>query len=154
MSMEAFVLSDRALGSIEEWQAAIDAEGFGLRLETMQAMAALRGHLPARWSGREAGFECGHGSLEELASTYPDSGFGRDWKHVLCFYWGTLPGCVGAYMAASAYARATGGLIFDPQDDKLLTAEEACKVARETEAVAPQIEAELAESARRRAERR
>ena len=34
MSIEIFVLSDRKLGSIAEWQRAIDREGFDLKLDT------------------------------------------------------------------------------------------------------------------------
>ena len=40
MAMEMYVLSDGQLGSIEEWQAAIDAEGFPLKLDHTE----LKGH--------------------------------------------------------------------------------------------------------------
>lgn len=44
--------------------------------------------------------------------------------------------------------------MFDPQDERLMTADEACKVARETEVAVPKIKAELAERERQRAARR
>jgi hypothetical protein len=52
---QIFVLSDRRLGAIAEWQQAIDAEGFDLRL-----FEDLSGHLPAHRGEQHAGFECGH----------------------------------------------------------------------------------------------
>jgi len=47
MSIEIFVLSDRRLGTIEEWQKAIDAEGFDLRLDVSRPIEDLSGYLPA-----------------------------------------------------------------------------------------------------------
>ena len=38
MAMELFVLSDERLNSVAEWQAAIDAEGYPLRLDANKPM--------------------------------------------------------------------------------------------------------------------
>jgi len=45
MSMQICVFSDRTLGSIAEWQQAIDAEGFRLRLsdDVPQARSTVYG---------------------------------------------------------------------------------------------------------------
>ena len=48
MAMEFFVLSDRRLASIAEWQQAITAEGFQLLLSTETPFEALNGFLPAQ----------------------------------------------------------------------------------------------------------
>ena len=66
MSMEIHVFSDRKLASIAQWQQAVDAEGFALRLSTEGSFEALRGFLPAQWSDRQAGFECFHDRAAEL----------------------------------------------------------------------------------------
>lgn len=144
MSMAIHVLSDRKLTSMAEWQQAIDAEGFGLRLSAGRSFEALRGFLPAQWSGREAGFECGHDSTAELHEYYGgDVDFGHVWSCALTFGWGSdMLACLGAYMAAAAYARATDGIVFDPQDSRIFTAQEAADAAREIERDLPSLEEE------------
>ena len=69
MSMEIYVLSDRRLASLSDWQEAIEAEGFGLQLATGRSLDDLRGHLPAQLGDEHAGFECDHwdaGGLMEI----------------------------------------------------------------------------------------
>jgi hypothetical protein len=46
-------------------------------------------------------------------------------------------------MAATAYAKATGGVVFDPEDGKILSPHEALETIREMERYLPTIEAEL-----------
>src|SRR3972149_3206037 len=66
MAMELYVLSDRRLASIGEWQQAIDAEGFALRLSDETPLDAVDGFLPAQVNGKSAGFECNHWAAGEL----------------------------------------------------------------------------------------
>jgi hypothetical protein len=145
MSMEIHVFSDRRLASIAEWQQAIDAEGFGLRLSTDGSLEGLRGFLPAQWGGRQAGFECFHDRAAELQDCYSaDVDFGRVWSEALSFAWGAnVASCLGAYMAATAYARATDGIVFDPQDSRIFTPPEAAEAAREIERDLPKMEEEM-----------
>ena len=142
MSMEIYVLSDRRLASIADWQQALDAEGFGLQLSAERAFDALRGHLPAqRGENKEAGFECDHGDAGELIDDYTDIDFGHRWKHVLAFRWGAdFAACLSAYMAATAYAKATDGVVFDPQEGEVLTPPKALEVVRSLEKELPSIE--------------
>jgi len=42
MSIEIFVLSDKRLGTIAEWQQAIASEGFDLRLDTSRPFEDLK----------------------------------------------------------------------------------------------------------------
>jgi hypothetical protein len=45
MAMELFVLSDKQLNSVVEWQAAIDGEGYPLRLAGNMPIESLKGFL-------------------------------------------------------------------------------------------------------------
>lgn len=44
--MELYVLSDKQLSSMNEWQQAIDKEGFDLRIAADRSFETLKGHLP------------------------------------------------------------------------------------------------------------
>jgi myosin-crossreactive antigen len=48
-----------------------------------------------------------------------------------------------AWMAAAAYAKATGGVVFDDQEAKVRTAAEAREVVQEIERGMPAVEAML-----------
>lgn len=128
MSMEIHVLSDKRLASISEWQAAIDAEGFDLKLDSEVELALASGFLPATLRGKQSGFESYHDDFDELKETYSDVPYFQSspaWKHVLSFRWGSLAHeGVSVFMAATAYAKATEGVVFDPQEGRVLTLDE------------------------------
>lgn len=131
MSIEIHVLSDQRLPSIAEWQKAISSEGFELRLSADVQFDEMSGFIPAFLAGKQSGFECYHDDARELMQAYVDNvEFNRTWKHALSFRWGSLMHeAVSAYMAATAYARTTGGVVFDPQDGKIMTPAESRDVA-------------------------
>ncbi len=132
MSAEIYVFSDRRLASIAEWQAAIDAEGFALRVSAEIPFNALGGFLPMQLEGREAGCKCDHFDAGEIMDHDPDFDYGRRWLHVLAFRWsGDVDACLSAYMAGAAYARATEGCVLDCEEGRLLTPREAANVVRE-----------------------
>src|SRR5215469_7771028 len=58
MSMEMWVLSDRELASVSDWQAAIAAEGYPLQLADGVQLETHGGFLPAHLRGQRTGFEC------------------------------------------------------------------------------------------------
>lgn len=150
MSMEIYVLSDRRLPSIDHWQRAIDAEGFDLRLSAERSFEALRGHLPALWGEKRAGFECDHWDAGDVIDAYPSIDFGHRWRRALALRWGAdLNACQGAYMAATAYARATDGLVLDCEGGKVLTAQQALEVTRKMEKDLPAFEQALRDVVRR-----
>jgi len=134
MSIEIFVMSDRRLTSIAEWQKAIEQEGFNLRLDASRPFAAIRGHLPA-WRGSEAaGFECDHWDPADLLDDddLADVNFGRRWSQTLAFHFGgDVLALWGAFAAAAAYARATNGVVFDGEG--VLTPDKAAETARDLE---------------------
>jgi hypothetical protein len=141
MSIEVYALSDRSLGSIAEWQQAIDREGFDLRLDDSRPFTALRGHLPAhRRNGQHAGFECDHCNAAELMDDYRDVGFGRRWTHALAFRTGAdLDALWGALAAAAAYARAADGAVFDPIAGDVLPPAKAVESAWQVERDIPRM---------------
>src|SRR5262245_31117271 len=121
MAVEIYVLSDRRLKSLTEWQRAIDAESFPfpLRLAADASFDDLNGFLPARYENAPSGFECDHWDSRSIIADYPHIGFGHAWKYALAFRFGVKPGELeSAWMAATAYARATRGLVFDTEEGK------------------------------------
>jgi len=136
MSIEIFVLSDHRLGSIADWQRAIDAEGFDLRLDGSRPFEDLSGHLPAQRGEQHAGFECDHWDPKEVMDEQfsPGIAFGRAWTQALAFrFGGDSHELWGAYAAAASYAKATEGVVFDGESGEVLAPDKAVEVARELE---------------------
>lgn len=122
MSMEIHVLSNLALPSVEAWQDAIEADGFNLKLDESTDIATHKGFLPALLHNQQSGFECFHDDVNDLMTTYEDVDFAQDWKRVLSFRWGSLAHeGIAAFMAAAAYAKATGGVVYEPQEGIMMT---------------------------------
>ena len=142
MSMEMCVLSDTRLNSISEWQRAIDVEGFPLRLSYDEPLGELRGFLPAYLSDQKTGFECHHVEPRELTDTYDNIKFGHEWKYVLAFVWiGDFNEMQAAWMAATAYACATAGVVFDEQGGALLEPLQALQAVQDIQRDLPKLEA-------------
>jgi hypothetical protein len=130
MSMEIWVLSDRQLNSVAEWQRAIDEESYPLQLSGDVTFGELRGFFPMQLRGEQSGCECYHDPADELIKTNSHVNFGHAWKYALGFRWGgNLKAMQSAWMAATAYAAATNGVVVDDQELKIRTAEESrCEV--------------------------
>lgn len=124
--MEIWVLSDRQLESTAEWQAALNAEGYPLQLSDDVAFGALRGFFPMQLRGEGSGCECFHDPADELIRANASVDFGHAWKYALGFRWGTNLGAMqSAWMAATAYAAATDGIVVDDQELKIRATEES-----------------------------
>ena len=146
MAMELFILSDEQLNSIDEWQAAIDSEGYPLRLEDKTPIKTLKGFLPVMLHDAKTGFECNHWPAAEFMREMPDVNFGRNWKYVLTFRWGgDLNQVQAAWMAAAAYARAVAGVVFDEETRRLLSAVQAVQTVQDIMREMPRIEAIMRE---------
>lgn len=143
MAMELWVLSDRQLKSIAEWQLAIDSEGFPLVLSEERPIETLDGFLPAQLRGESTGFECNHWPAEAFMSNMSEVNFGREWTYVLALRWrADFNELRAAWIAGAAYARASEGIVFDDQEGLVRNAEQACAVARrEYDAPDPEIQA-------------
>jgi hypothetical protein len=139
MSMELWVFSDKQLNSIPEWQKAIDAEGYPLKFTDEIAFQELQGFLPVQLRSEKTGFECYHDDAGELIRSNSDINFGHAWNFVLGFRWvgSSLNELRAAWMAGTAYAQATDGMIFDGQEGKFRNAMEAREVVREVERDVP-----------------
>ncbi len=141
---EIFVFSDRQLGSIAEWQKAIDKEGFALRLSTSDFSDEVSGHVPARLGHDDAGFECDQADSAALMARYPDVDFGHAWKCVRAFRSGPdLKPNIASWIGAVIFANVTGGKVFDPQEGKLYAPEDVLSSLREVEGDILQVEDEL-----------
>jgi len=152
MSMELWVFSDRELNSIAEWQAAVDAEGYALKLEKDASLQNLNGFLPCYLNGELAGFECYHDDVAELIRANANLDFGHDWKYALGFRWlgSKQAEALAAWMAGTAYARATDGVIANDQDNRFRTAVESAEVVRDIEHPSQTYEEARRELKRRR----
>lgn len=139
MSMALWVFSNKRLASIAEWQAAIDTEGYPLRLSNEAAFDELDGFLPMQLRGEQTGFECYRDDPQQLEFGEPYSNIARKWKFALGLRWvgSSLNELRAAWMAATAYASATEGKIFDDQEGKLRSAAEARPVVASVEREPP-----------------
>ena len=141
MSTEICVLSDVRLASIAEWQASIKIEDFPLRLPEGEPLAgAAGGNLLTQLRDKQTIIEYSVVDFSELKLTYKNVNFGHDWKYVIAFTWSSdFDEELVAWMAATAYARATGGVIFDEHEGKLHTPEESVQILREIERRQPEL---------------
>lgn len=119
MSMELHVLlSNTRLPDVREWQAAIDALGFDVKLDPSLAVETGRGFLPARFKGRDSGFEFTVWPASDISDTYPEFAnqfAGRD--RAANFRWGgDLIEMACALVASAALAQLSDGVWFDPQE--------------------------------------
>jgi hypothetical protein len=140
MSMQICVLADSQIGPLSEWQKAINAEGFPLRLSDADSTR----NLGAQLRDEETSIEYGIYDFGELKDTYKHVNFGRDWKYVITFTWSSdFAEEIAAWMAATAYARAISGIIFDEQEGKIFTPTESLEITRDIERRRPELEAAL-----------
>jgi len=141
MSMQICVFADRTLDSIAEWQQAIDAEGFRLRLSDDVPPSEIGGKWLGQLHNELTDFEFHARDAQEMMEFYGTEKFDRKWKYAFAFIWGGLNvnNSTAAWMAAIAYARATGGVIYDDEEGKLFSPAAALDVARDLEQFLPEL---------------
>lgn len=140
MAMQICVLTDERIDSVAEWQKAVEGEGFALQLSDADA----KRNLVARLGDEETEIEYGVYTFAELKEAFGDVNFRRNWKYAVGFTWSSnFAEEIAAWMAATAYARVTNGVIFDEQEGKLFTPDESVEVTREIERRRPEMEAIL-----------
>src|SRR6185437_11952818 len=114
MSMELHVLSDLQLKSIGEWQQAIENEKYPLQLASDTNLSSVDGLLPSIIEGRRTGFECYHDDSIETMGFLGWNHFPHRWTFAIGLRWrGDIDELLAAWMAATAYAAATAGVVFD-----------------------------------------
>lgn len=143
MSIEISVLSDIQLSTVADWQRAIDAEEFPLRL-TDAPLDQHGGSLTGLFCDSEIGIEYRVEDFGRLKDYYKKVNFGRDWKCLLTIPWiRGIDGLTASWMAATAYARATDGVVFDPQEGGVFNASEALAIVRDIVRARPEADAVL-----------
>lgn len=139
MSITIYVLSDSRLHSIAEWQAAIDGEFFPLRFVSDEPDGAAAGNLMVQLRDKETEIECDFDDFDEIKDTYKNADFSRDWKYAIAFTWASdFFQEIASWMAATAYARAGAGVVFDERQGKLLAPDACVNVVRELERTLPE----------------
>jgi hypothetical protein len=150
MAMELQVFSDRRLNSISEWQRAIDGEGFPLRLAGDVHLATTDGFLPAKLEDKQTGFECFHDDAWQAMRFLGVSHFSHFWKYALGFRWGgNFAELESAWMAATAYAVATAGIIFDHEEGRVFTPQQGRELVIKLLAERPRAKAFMEDIARK-----
>ena len=126
MAMELQVFSDRRLKSTTDWQHQINTEGFPLRLAEHVSLPTVKGLVPANLGDEQIGFECYHDNAKATVEFLGSDNFSHAWRYALGFRWrGVFSELQAAWMAATAYAAATDGIIFDHEEGKALTPRQA-----------------------------
>jgi|SRR6185369_750509 len=151
MAMEMHVFSDRQLNSTAEWQRAVDQQGWPLKFSEEAVFDTARGFFPSKLKGEPTGFECYHDDAQKMMQSYGRDHFHNNWKYALGFRWrGNFAELQTAWIAAAAYARATSGVVFDPEAGRSYTPSQAERVIRDfvdhsadIEAVARQVAVEM-----------
>lgn len=137
MAMQICVLTDERIESSVQWQKAIDSEGFSLRLSDADATRNLAAYL----GEEETSIEYDVHDFRELKDAYNHINFGHDWRYAIAFTWSSdFAEELAAWMAATAYAEVTTGVIFDEQEGKVFSPEEARQVTREIQRRRPEME--------------
>lgn len=102
-------------------------EGFPLRLAEDVTFVTVKGLVPARLSDEQTGFECYHDDAKETVEFLGSDNFSHPWSYALGFRWrgSNFDELQAAWMAATAYAAATDGIVFDHEEGKALTPQQA-----------------------------
>lgn len=91
---------------------------------------------------RETGFECHHDDAPEIQAFSGLQRPARPRSFALGFrFVGDVAELMAAWMAATAYAAATAGVVFDPQEGRGFTPDEADEVVRRLERDATRVAA-------------
>jgi hypothetical protein len=150
MAMELHVLSDRRLISIAEWQQAVDDLDFPLQLATDIQLDTMQGFLPCVLQERKTGFECYNDDAIDFVPQLRNGTLGPGWLFALGFRWiGDPIEMEAAWMAATGYAQATAGVIFDHQEGRAFTANEAKQIVQAIEHDLPKFQRTMEEILKR-----
>lgn len=80
--------------------------------------------------------------------------FGREWAHGLAFYTKEFEELLVGYVAAAAYAKASGGIVFDPQQSLVMSPLRAFEMAGELEREIPKAQEAMQAVLRERVRKR
>lgn len=144
MSMEIHIFSDVQLNSTAEWQRAIDQLGQSLRFSSDANLVTARGFFPSTLGGKATGFECYRDDAKSLMANDGRDNFSKPWKYALALRIGAdFNELSAAWIAATAYARATNGIVFDGETGRSYSPSQAEQVVRDNARDIPLVEAAL-----------
>jgi hypothetical protein len=126
MSMEIHIfMEDSRVPSREAWQQAIEAAGFPAVLYQSLDLRKDTGFSPTAYNGQESGFELYLDPAASYLESYPhiaEQIGGRD--RCVSFRWGgDLVEAAAAISSAAALTKLTDGIYFDPETDRVFTAD-------------------------------
>lgn len=128
MALELNVYVNREkLPSATRWKQEIARMGFTWTFPGRLDWAEQSGHLPARLNRRETGFE-----LDVFANT-PDEeppAEATEFDSFVGFRFSTPAEAAAAHIAAAALAKLTGGFLFNPDENRPWSADDALREAR------------------------
>lgn len=107
----------------------------------------VRGFFPAILDGKQTGFECFHDDANKIMNGFGAGYFPHAWRFALGFRWlgSRLDELQAAWMAAAAYAVATGGVVLDCEEGQILTPHQAREAIHKILNDLPRVETLLAE---------
>src|SRR5262245_40859089 len=125
-------------------------KGLPLRLPAEVQFLTLRGYLPVRLCNEETGFECFHDDAGETMRFLGMINFDHRWRFALGLRWiGDIAELQAAWMAATAYAALTGGVVFDHHEGRVFLPQQAEEVVRNIVRDVPAMQATLEEIKRK-----
>lgn len=133
MSMELHVfLAKSRVPDFRQWQAAIDALGYDVKLDGSLAVDRVEGFVPVKLKGRTSGFELYLESGADLLKSYSNARAAVANRDVaLSFRWGgDLNEMVCVLVAAAALTQLADGVWYDPQEDETRDAAGAIREAK------------------------
>jgi hypothetical protein len=136
MSMDLYVFVDHSSTlTVVEWQQAIDASHFPLRLDKYIDLRKWSGFFPVVLKNKKTGFYFLNTDIKELGSNIPGAKGQRSTAAYDFSFGGYFLEGASAYYMAAALVVTFNGRAFDPQSGKWLDAKELQTIAGEMEAM-------------------
>jgi hypothetical protein len=133
VSVELHVfLDDQALPGRDDWQSSLEANGFATVLDPEFDPSSDTGFRPVRYDNVDTGFEFWLEPAAPIAMAYPE--IAERVGHLSCatFSWGgDIIQLCAAFSAAACLTELSGGVLFDPQEGSIISADEVIGMARE-----------------------
>lgn len=118
MPTEHLVLTRSPLLSLAQWQAALDAERYPLRLVSIEGSTDSAGTVRAELSGGVTAFTIRRLAPSEVIGAQHQREVTTVWHHAIGFRdVGTGHSAFAATLAACAYAPRAWGVLYDPDDE-------------------------------------
>jgi hypothetical protein len=136
MSMDLYVFVHHSSTlTVLEWQQAIDASQFPLRLDKNIDLRKWSGFFPVVLKNKKTGFYFLNTDIEQLANDIPEVKRQRSTAAYDFNFGGHFLEAASAYYVAAALVVSFNGRAFDPQSGKWLDSNELQKAAGEMEAM-------------------